>query len=72
MSVSFIALSVCVIQPMDLAVDFKTPGADLGNILYLRNVADADKVIAALKEVKETGGKVRAHPLSTYHLISIR
>lgn len=41
------------IQPLDLAADFKTPGADLGNVLYLRNIADADKLIDAFKELKE-------------------
>eukprot|EP00884_Botryococcus_braunii_P016889 jgi/Botrbrau1/3884/Bobra.0183s0105.1 len=40
-------------RPLDLAADFKTPGADLGRVLYLRNVTDADKLIEAFKELKE-------------------
>ena len=44
-------------QPISLA-DFKTPGADLKGIYYLRNVVDADRIIAALPEAKERGGRV--------------
>lgn len=43
---------------IDLAKDFKVEGADLGNILYLRDVADADRLVAAFTETKEKGGKV--------------
>ena len=44
-------------QPISLA-DFKTPGAELKGIYYLRNVVDADRIIAALPEAKERGGRV--------------
>ncbi|KAK9833441.1 hypothetical protein WJX81_005619 [Elliptochloris bilobata] len=43
-------------RPISLA-DFKTPGADLKGIYYLRNVVDADRIIAALPEAKERGGR---------------
>jgi monodehydroascorbate reductase (NADH) len=35
--------------------DFGTPGADSNNILYLRDIDDADKLVAAIQEKK--GGK---------------
>lgn len=38
--------------------DFKTPGAELEGVHYLRNVQDADALIAAIKKCKEAGGKV--------------
>ena len=44
-------------QPISLA-DFKTEGADLKGIYYLRNVVDADKIIAAIPEAKGRGGRV--------------
>jgi monodehydroascorbate reductase (NADH) len=44
-------------RPTNLA-DFGTPGAGLKGILYLRNVADADALVAALAEVKAGGGAV--------------
>lgn len=37
--------------------DFKTPGADLGGVHYLRNVQDADSLLAAIQMCKEKGGK---------------
>lgn len=42
-------------RPVNLAADFKTPGADLPGIHYLRNVADADALVAALAALKEQG-----------------
>ena len=44
-------------RPVNLA-DFKTPGADLKNVLYLRNVQDADALVAAIAATKAAGGKV--------------
>lgn len=44
--------------------DFKTPGADLGGVHYLRNVQDADSLLAAIQMCKEKGGKVQAAPLT--------
>ncbi|PRW59212.1 monodehydroascorbate reductase [Chlorella sorokiniana] len=41
-------------------VDFKTPGADLKGVHYLRNVADADALIAAIADCKAAGGKAVA------------
>jgi monodehydroascorbate reductase (NADH) len=38
--------------------DFGTEGADLEGILYLRDVADADKLVAAIGAAKGAGGKV--------------
>ena len=52
-------------QPISLA-DFKTPGADLKGIYYLRNVVDADRIIAALPEAKERGGRVHLIPWLIY------
>ncbi|GAB4823794.1 hypothetical protein N2152v2_010840 [Parachlorella kessleri] len=43
-------------RPVSLA-DFKTPGADLSGVFYLRNVQDADVLLAAIKECKAAGGK---------------
>lgn len=54
-------------QPISLA-DFKTEGADLKGIYYLRNVMDADKIIAAIPEAKERGGRVS---LLTFHQVSL-
>ena len=44
-------------QPTYLS-DFKTPGADLKGIFYLRNVVDADAIVAAIGPAKEKGGRV--------------
>lgn len=35
--------------------DFKTPGADLPGVHYLRNVEDADALLAAIAAVKQGG-----------------
>ncbi|KAK9824670.1 hypothetical protein WJX72_012200 [[Myrmecia] bisecta] len=43
-------------RPVDLG-DFGTKGADLKGIFYLRNVEDADKLIAAFPAAKAKGGK---------------
>ena len=43
-------------RPVNLS-DFKTPGAELRGIHYLRNVKDADALIAAIAKTKESGGK---------------
>ncbi len=48
-------------QPISLA-DFKTAGADLKGIFYLRNVVDADRILEAIPEAKERGGRVRPDP----------
>lgn len=45
------------LQPSTLA-DFRTPGADLKGVHYLRNVQDADSLIAAIADCKAAGGKV--------------
>jgi hypothetical protein len=38
--------------------DFGTKGTELKGIFYLRDVADADKLIEAFSGAKEKGGKV--------------
>ena len=43
-------------RPVSLA-DFKTPGADLKGIFYLRNVKDGDALVAAIAATKAAGGK---------------
>ena len=45
-------------QPVSLA-DFGVKGADLEGLFYLRNVVDADKLVAAVPAAKAAGGKVR-------------
>jgi hypothetical protein len=54
-------------QVIDLAKDFKIPGADLEGFYYLRDVVDADKLVAAMAELKKTDGKARifSHGLGT-------
>ncbi|GFR52753.1 hypothetical protein Agub_g15360 [Astrephomene gubernaculifera] len=37
--------------------EFKTPGADLRGLHYLRDVKDADALVAAMAATKEAGGK---------------
>eukprot|EP00798_Chlamydomonas_sp_ICE-L_P019363 gene19363-26011_t len=37
--------------------EFKTPGAELGGIYYLRDEADGAKLVEAMKAVKAAGGK---------------
>ena len=49
-------------QVIDLAKDFKIQGADLEGFYYLRDVVDADKLVAAMAELKKTDGKVRSPP----------
>jgi len=48
---------LCPAQPMYLT-DFGTPGADLKGIYYLRNVVDADAIVAAIGEAKGKSNKV--------------
>lgn len=48
---------MCDAQPIYLT-DFGTKGADLKNILYLRNVVDADKIVAAIADAKSKTNKV--------------
>lgn len=43
-------------RPVNLA-DFRTPGADLRGIFYLRNVEDANALLAGIEEAKKSGGK---------------
>lgn len=45
------------LQPVTLA-DFKSPGADLKGVHYLRNVEDANSLIEAMESVKKNGGQV--------------
>jgi monodehydroascorbate reductase (NADH) len=56
--------------------DFKTPGAELSGVHYLRNVADGDSLLAGLAAAKAAGGKVggwvgvrptAVHPSATSH-----
>lgn len=56
---------VCVLQPMYLT-DFGTKGADLKGIYYLRNVVDADALVAAIAEAKKKSNKV-VHGLLSSH-----
>ena len=49
--------NVCVLQPVYLT-DFGTKGADLKGIYYLRNVVDADALVAAIAEAKKKNNKV--------------
>lgn len=44
-------------RPVSL-VDFKFAGADLQGVHYLRNVQDADGLVAAIADIKASGGKV--------------
>ncbi len=44
-------------QPIYLS-DFGTAGADLKGIYYLRNVEDADAIVAAIAEAKGKAKKV--------------
>ena len=48
---------MCDAQPIYLT-DFGTPGADLEGIFYLRNVVDADKIVAAIADAKTKSNKV--------------
>ena len=52
-------------QAIDLAKDFKIPGGDMPGIYYLRDVVDADKLVAAIQELKKTDGKASAGPTGT-------
>ena len=55
-------------QPIYLT-DFGTKGAELKGIYYLRNVVDADAIVAAIGEAKKKSNKVMlAATTSTYHL----
>lgn len=44
-------------QPIYLS-EFGTEGADLKGLYYLRNVVDADKIVAAIAEAKGKTNKV--------------
>ncbi len=46
-----------MLQPVYLT-DFGTKGADLKNIYYLRNVVDADALVAGIAEAKKKSNKV--------------
>lgn len=52
------------VQVMKLT-DFGTKGADLGNIFYLRDVTDADAIVAGIAEAKKAGNKVCFSPFGT-------
>lgn len=45
-------------RSVDLAADFKVPGADAGGIHYLRNVADGDALYAAIKAAADAHAPV--------------
>ena len=45
------------LQPIYLS-DFGTKGADLKGLYYLRNVVDADALVAAIGEAKKKSNKV--------------
>lgn len=53
-----------MLQTISLA-DFGTEGAELEGILYLRDVADADKLVAAISSTKDAGGQVHNQQGST-------
>ena len=53
---------VTLSQVIDLATDFKVPGADQKGFFYLRDVVDGDAMVAAIAHLKETDGKVRHRP----------
>lgn len=48
----------CVCLQATRLSDFGTPGADLSGVHYLRNVADADSLLAGVETAKAAGGKV--------------
>ena len=53
-------------RPVDLAKDFKMPGAKEGgggNVFYLRNVADADTLYSALEKFSASADSSAARPL---------
>ena len=43
---------------IDLAKDFRVPGAEQEGFFYLRDVVDADVLVAAIAKLKKTDGKV--------------
>ena len=45
-------------QPVNLT-EFKTPGADLGGIYYLRDIRDGEKLLEGIAKAKAAGNKVR-------------
>ena len=45
-------------RPLDLAADFKVPGADAKGVHYLRSVADADALYAAIQAAADSGAPV--------------
>lgn len=55
---AFEPFSVFPLQPVRLT-DFKVPGAELEGLNYLRDIKDADALVASVKQIKETGGKVQ-------------
>jgi hypothetical protein len=50
-------------QPVLLS-DFKTPGADLQGVYYLRNERDAATLVDAIATAKAAGGQVVGHILA--------
>lgn len=52
-----LSTSLCLMQPVYLS-DFGTKGADLKGIYYLRNVVDADALVAAIGDAKKKSNKV--------------
>jgi len=47
-----------VLQVIDLARDFKVPGADQKGFFYLRDIVDGDAMVAAIADLKAKDGKV--------------
>jgi hypothetical protein len=45
-------------QVIDLARDFKVPGADQKGFFYLRDIVDGDAMVAAIADLKAKDGKV--------------
>ena len=59
MGPEFVAHAPPATQVIDLAKDFKVPGAEQEGFFYLRDVVDADVLVAAIAKLKESDGKVR-------------
>ncbi len=60
------ARTLTPLQPVHLT-EFGVPGADLGGIHYLRNVVDAEGLVAAAAAAKDAGGQVRQASDNTAH-----
>lgn len=56
-SVSFGKLIIATGARPVYLTDFKTPGADLGGILYLRDIRDGEKLLEGIAKAKAAGNK---------------